>query len=87
MSPQKALEIVGNKLQEQYERWQPRVRWSFWHNYLTLKSDQERVSLYIISRKIKKTVIRMMKNINKEIISDPMLNSPNYSSGVLYGRQ
>ena len=26
MSPQKALEIVGNKLQEQYERWQPRVR-------------------------------------------------------------
>ena len=26
MSPQKALETVGNKLQEQYERWQPRVR-------------------------------------------------------------
>lgn len=27
MSPQKALEIVGNKLQEQYERWQPRARY------------------------------------------------------------
>ncbi|XP_020604438.1 regulatory-associated protein of mTOR-like [Orbicella faveolata] len=26
MGPQKALETVGNKLQEQYERWQPRVR-------------------------------------------------------------
>ena len=26
MSPQKALESVGNKLQEQYEWWQPRVR-------------------------------------------------------------
>lgn len=27
MSPQKALETVGNKLQEQYERWQPRARY------------------------------------------------------------
>ena len=25
-SSQKALETVGNKLQEQYERWQPRVK-------------------------------------------------------------
>ena len=29
MSPQKALETVGNKLQEQYERWQARVSLSF----------------------------------------------------------
>lgn len=27
MSPQKALETCGNKLQEQYERWQPRARY------------------------------------------------------------
>ena len=26
MSPQKALEQVGNNLQKQYERWQPRAR-------------------------------------------------------------
>ena len=25
-SPQKALEAIGNNLQKQYERWQPRVR-------------------------------------------------------------
>ena len=87
MSPQKALEIVGNKLQEQYERWQPRVRWSFWHNYFNSEEwPRENFSLHY-QLKIKKTVIRMMKNINKEIISDPILNSPNYSSGVLYGRQ
>lgn len=29
MGPQKALETVGNKLQEQYERWQARVSLSF----------------------------------------------------------
>ena len=27
MSPQKALELVGNNLQKQYERWQPRARY------------------------------------------------------------
>jgi len=27
MSPQKALEKVGNNLQKQYERWQPRARY------------------------------------------------------------
>ena len=27
MSPQKALEHVGNQLQKQYERWQPRARY------------------------------------------------------------
>ena len=27
MSPQKALEQIGNQLQKQYERWQPRARY------------------------------------------------------------
>lgn len=27
MSPQKALEAIGNNLQKQYERWQPRARY------------------------------------------------------------
>ena len=27
MSPQKGLELVGNNLQKQYERWQPRARY------------------------------------------------------------
>lgn len=27
MSPQKALEMVGQNLQKQYERWQPRARY------------------------------------------------------------
>lgn len=27
MSPQKALETIGNNLQKQYERWQPRARY------------------------------------------------------------
>lgn len=27
MSSQKALEEIGNKLQKQYERWQPRARY------------------------------------------------------------
>ncbi|XP_047142923.1 regulatory-associated protein of mTOR isoform X1 [Hydra vulgaris] len=27
LNPQKALELIGNKLQEQYERWQPRARY------------------------------------------------------------
>ena len=27
-SPQKALEAIGNNLQKQYERWQPRVSYS-----------------------------------------------------------
>lgn len=25
-NPQKALDIIGNALQQQYEKWQPRVR-------------------------------------------------------------
>lgn len=36
MGPQKALETVGNKLQEQYERWQPRVR-GYLHVFLGIK--------------------------------------------------
>lgn len=27
MSPQKGLELIGNNLQKQYERWQPRARY------------------------------------------------------------
>jgi len=27
MSPQKGLESIGNALQKQYERWQPRARY------------------------------------------------------------
>ena len=27
MSPQKAVEQIGNNLQKQYERWQPRARY------------------------------------------------------------
>lgn len=27
MSPQKAMELIGNNLQKQYERWQPRARY------------------------------------------------------------
>lgn len=27
MSPQKGLELVGDSLQKQYERWQPRARY------------------------------------------------------------
>lgn len=27
MIPQKALEVIGNNLQKQYERWQPRARY------------------------------------------------------------
>ncbi len=27
MSPQKGLEPIGNNLQKQYERWQPRARY------------------------------------------------------------
>lgn len=27
MSPQKGLELIGNNLHKQYERWQPRARY------------------------------------------------------------
>ena len=27
MSPQKAMELIANSLQKQYERWQPRARY------------------------------------------------------------
>jgi regulator-associated protein of mTOR len=27
MSPQKAMELIANNLQKQYERWQPRARY------------------------------------------------------------
>ena len=45
MPPQKALDTIGNTLQLQYERWQPRVRVIFARHEFVLKARESRAFL------------------------------------------
>ena len=47
-------------------------------NPLSLTSDQDRISPYIISTISSRQVIRIKKNIIRVLLVDPIPNSPNY---------
>lgn len=57
MSPQKAMELIGNNLQKQYERWQPRARYK---QLLDPTTDEVRKLCLALRKNAKVTLLSLL---------------------------